>query len=288
MNDNIIYWIWLQQSFGYGSRKFKKIAELYHNIEEFYKAGEHEWRLSGIFTNKDIEVLSETKLEEAKSVLDDCERIGCEAIGLGDERFPELLKKIDDPPAVLYVKGDIRCLEGRISIAIVGTRKASHSGLDFAGGISRGLSQKGVVVVSGGALGIDSVAHENAVDIGGTTVCVLGCGLDFNYLSIQNELKNDIIKTGGAVISEYPPGTPSAKWTFPIRNRIISGLSHGTVVVEAGEKSGSWITANLANEQNRNVYILPPTSETFVASGSLTLIEAGAKVVTCAEDILRD
>ena len=288
MEDNVVYWIWLQQALGYGNRKVKQIAELYDDIEKFYQAGETEWRLSGLFTNKDIENLNSTKLEDAQTILADCDRICCDVIGLDDERFPELLGKIDDPPAVLYVWGDIMCVADKLTVAVVGTRKASPKGLSIAEEISEGLARKNVVIVSGGALGIDSMAHKSAVEAGGKTVCVLGYGLDYNYLSIQNVLKQNIMRTGGAIVSEYPPGVPGAKWTFPARNRIISGLAHGTVIVEAGENSGSWITANLANRQNRDVFIVPPAAGNFVAIGSVALMEAGAQKVACAEDILKN
>ncbi len=288
MKENIIYWIWLQQALKYKNRKIKHIMEFYKDIEQFYIAGEKEWRLLGIFSDKDIEGLKNTTLEEAKAVLKRCEQLGAQAITIDDERFPYLLRQIDDPPAVLYVRGDITCLRGRLSVAIVGTRKASDYGFDMAVKISKTLAENDIVVVSGGAIGIDSAAHESAINAGGKTVCVLGCGLGASYLNSKRALKQDIVAKGGAVVTEYAPGTPARAWTFPARNRIISGLSHGTVVVEAGEKSGSLITANLANEQNRDVFVVAPNSGHIGLSGNVALINDGAQVITSGGDILNE
>lgn len=288
MKENIIYWIWLQQALKYKNRKIKYIREFYEDIEQFYISGEKEWRLLGIFSDKDIENLKNTTLEDAKKVLDRCEKLGAQVLTIDDEKFPYLLKEIADPPAVLYIRGDVSCMSGKLTIAIVGTRKASNYGFDMASKISKTLAENDVVVVSGGALGIDSAAHESAVDAGGKTVCVLGCGLGVPYLNSKRALKQDIVAKGGAVITEYAPGTPARAWTFPARNRIISGLSHGTVVVEAGEKSGSLITANLANEQNRDVFVVAPNSGDIGLSGNVSLINDGAQVITSGEDILHE
>ena len=288
MNEKTVYWIWLQQALRYNNLKIKYIMNLYEDIERFYILGENEWRLLGIFTNSDIESLKKVSIEKAKIILNNCTRIGCEVVAIDDERFPYLLKQIEDPPAVLYVSGDISCMNEKLVVAVVGTRKASLYGIEMAGNISKTLAENDVVVVSGGALGIDSAAHEGAVAAGGKTVCVLGCGLDFPYLASKISLKRDIIRKGGAVITEYPPGTPARTWTFPARNRIISGLSRGTVVVEAGRRSGSLITANLANEQNRDVFVVAPPNGGEAATGNIALINDGAQVITSGADVLKE
>ena len=288
MNEKTVYWIWLQQALRYNNLKIKYIMNLYEDIERFYILGENEWRLLGIFTNSDIESLKKVSIEKAKIVLNNCARIGCEVVAIDDERFPYLLKQIEDPPAVLYVNGDITCVNDKLVVAVVGTRKASTYGFEMAGRISRTLAENDTVVVSGGALGIDSAAHEGAVAAGGKTVCVLGCGLDFPYLASKISLKRDIIRKGGAVITEYPPGTPARTWTFPARNRIISGLSHGTVVVEAGRKSGSLITADLANEQNRDVFVVAPPNGDEGSSGNVSLINDGAQMIKSGDDVLEE
>ncbi len=289
MSEKSVYWIWLQQALKYNNLKIKYIMNLYKDIEQFYILGENEWRLLGIFTNKDIENLKGTSLEKAKIILNNCKKIGCEVITIDDERFPYLLGQIEDPPAVLYVNGDISCVNDKLVIAVVGTRKASDYGFEMAEKISKTLAENDVVIVSGGALGIDSAAHESAVAAGGMTVCVLGCGLDSPYLASKRALKIDIIKKGGAVITEYPPGTPAHPWNFPARNRIISGLSHGTVIVEAGRKSGSLITANLANEQNRDVFVVAPKNNACEsATGNVALINDGAQVINSSDEILKE
>ena len=288
MNEKYVYWVWLQQALKYNNLKVKYIMSLYKDIEKFYISGENEWRLLRIFTNKDIEGLKSTSLREAKSICEKCKRLGYEIITIDDKRFPYLLKQIEDPPAVLYVSGDISCLNEKLVVAVVGTRKASVYGIEKAENISKILAENDAVVVSGGALGIDSAAHESAVAAGGKTVCVLGCGLDFPYLNSKRALKRDIIKKGGAVITEYAPGTPAQTWTFPARNRIISGLSHGTIVVEAGRKSGSLITANLANEQNRDVFVVAPPNGGEAATGNIALINDGAQVITSGVDVLKE
>lgn len=288
MNEKSVYWIWLQQALKYNNLKIKYIMNIYKDIEQFYVHGENEWRLLGIFTNKDIESLKRTSLEQVKSIVEKCRHIGSEIITIDDERFPYLLKQIEDPPAVLYVHGDISCMDGKLVLAVVGTRKASNYGFETASKLSKTLAENDTVVVSGGALGIDSAAHEGAVAVGGKTVCVLGCGLDFPYLTSKRALKREIIEKGGAVITEYPPGTPARAWTFPARNRIISGLSHGTVVVEAGRKSGSLITANLANEQNRDVFVVLPHDDNAAATGNIALINDGAQVIKSGDDVLKE
>ncbi len=285
--DDVLYWIWLQNALGYGNLKFKKIKELYGTAKDFFNGGEYEWKLSGILRIKDIESLKKCKTERAYNVLNSCQKLGYNVIGLSQNEFPGLLYQIDNPPAVLYVKGDISCVENHINVAVVGTRKASEYGIGIAEDLAYNLAKKDITIVSGGAVGIDLAAHEGALKAGGKTVCVLGCGINYPYLSSKEYIREEISKNG-AVVSEYPPGFPASRYTFPVRNRIISGLSSGTVVVEAGEKSGSLITANIANEQNRDVYVFPPHPDNFENSGSVSLIRDGAMIISGAEDILNE
>lgn len=285
--EDLVYWIWLQQALRYGSHKVKLVADLYDDIEEFYAGSEQEWRICGIFSNKEIEKMKSTTIWQANEIIKKCKFIKCEAISYADKRFPYLLKQIDNPPAVLYVRGDLECLDNAVSIAVVGTRKASEYGAIMAREFCAEFAKNGAVVVSGGAMGIDSIAHDSTLKHGGKTICVLGCGLDYSYLPGKAFLRRQIEKSG-AVVSEYSPGTPAYSTNFPIRNRIISGLALGTVVAEAGEKSGSLITANLANEQNRDVYIIPPLAENLCASGSISLIRDGARVVSSASEVLEE
>ena len=285
--DNTVYWIWLQQALKPGSSKVKIINHFYKNIKDFYDGKEREWRLCGCFTNKEISALCDSSLEEAEKTFRLSQNLGYKIICICDEEYPNLLRHIDNPPALLYVKGDISFLNSVKSIGIVGTRKASEYGLAMAHDLSDDLALNNVAVISGGALGIDSAAHQGALDAGGKTVAVLGCGINYPYLLGNLKLRNEI-SNSGAVISEYPPNFPSKPFTFPIRNRIISGISSGIVVVEAGKKSGSLITANLANNQNRDVFVVPVNKESKNSEGSFSLIEDGAMVVANVQDILSE
>ncbi len=285
--DNTVYWIWLQQALKPGSSKVKIINHFYKNIKDFYDGKEREWRLCGCFTNKEISALCDSSLEEAEKTFRLSQNLGYKIICICDEEYPNLLRHIDNPPALLYVKGDISFLNSVKSIGIVGTRKASEYGLTMAHDLSHDLALNNVAVISGGALGIDSAAHQGALDAGGKTVAVLGCGINYPYLLGNLKLRNEI-SNSGAVISEYPPNFPSKPFTFPIRNRIISGISSGIVVIEAGKKSGSLITANLANNQNRDVFVVPVNKESKNSEGSFSLIEDGAMVVANVQDILSE
>lgn len=285
--DNTVYWVWLQQAIKQGSSKAKIINHFYENIKDFYDGKEIEWRLCGCFTNNEIFALCESSLEEAEKTVRLSRNLGYKIVCICDEEYPNLLRHIDNPPALLYVKGDISFLNSVKSIGIVGTRKASEYGLTMARDLSRDLALNNVAVISGGALGIDSAAHQGALDAGGKTVAVLGCGINYPYLLGNLKLRNEI-SNSGAVISEYPPNFPSKPFTFPIRNRIISGISSGIVVIEAGQKSGSLITANLANNQNRDVFVVPVNKESKNSEGSFSLIEDGAMVVASVQDILSE
>lgn len=205
-----------------------------------------------------------------------------------DSDYPPLLREIHDPPSRLWGGGDRTLLSKGLRVAIVGARECTPYGEESAFRLARDLADAGVVVVSGLALGIDSAAHRGALEgCGGkgTTVAVLGCGMDLNYPVENFELKKKIASQG-VMITEYPPGTGTSRWTFPQRNRIISGLSSGVVVVEAGLKSGSLITANFALEQGREVFAVPGNINSPKSAGTSRLIQNGAKLVTKVEDIL--
>lgn len=284
--ENIIYDVWLSQALQYGSPKIKAIKELYGSISDFYKGGEYEWRLCGQLSSNDILRLKNESLSDAEKNVNLAYKSGYKITALFDADYPKLLEEIFNPPGVLYVNGDISVLNSLISVAIVGTRKASDFGRKSAYEISRGLSSAGVVIVSGGAVGIDSAAHKGALSGGGRTILVLGCGIDYPYLMYNKSMRDDISKSG-AVISEFPPNYPGNKYTFPIRNRIISGLSKSVLVIEAGEKSGSLITANYACEHNRDVFVKYNVMYPL-PKGSRLLINDGAKIVETAEDVLSE
>lgn len=285
MTNSSKYYIWLTLALGYSSPKPKAIHSLYHSIEEFYDGGEDEWRLSGVLNQKDVEALSRTPLSKALDIIARCNALGITILSFDDPDYPEKLYEIYDPPAILYLKGRLPDFSSRLTIAMVGTRKATVYGKMASHLIAGSLAKVGVIVVSGGAVGIDSLSHTGAMEAGGTTVCVLGCGINYPYLMENKKMRDDIAATG-ALISAYPPDYPSGKYTFPERNRIISGLSDGTVVIEAGVKSGSLITARLAMEQGRDVFAVMGNITSPYSQGSNALIKDGAVPVTDFTDII--
>jgi len=203
---------------------------------------------------------------------------------LTDKNYPKLLKEIFDPPKELYIWGELKA-EEKYPLAVVGTRKISSYGKQVAAPLVKNLAKAGLTIVSGLALGIDGLAHQAALDVGGRTIAVLGSSLDIIYPALHKKLAENIANSGGAVISEYPPGTRPAKYTFPARNRIVAGLSLGVLVIEAPEKSGALITARFALDQGREVFAVPGSIYNPNSIGCNKLIKMGAKPVTKAEDI---
>jgi DNA processing protein len=212
--------------------------------------------------------------------------VGGRVITLKDEEYPKRLKDIYDPPALLYVRGELK-KEDEFAISIVGSRKTTPYGRWFTEKVSQELARHGVTIVSGMARGIDSLAHWGAISGGGRTIAVLGCGVDVIYPSENRNLFAKMIDRG-AILSEFPMGSPPEGGHFPRRNRIISGLSLGVVVVQASEKSGSLITAGYALEQGREVFAVPGNVGTESSRGTHRLIKEGAKLVESSEDILEE
>ena len=208
-------------------------------------------------------------------------------VTFADSAYPPALKEIYDPPLVLYIKGKIPATWPR-GVAVVGSRETSHYGLETAKKLSYQLAYAGVPVISGLARGIDTAAHLGALAAKGTTWAVLGCGLDVMYPPENDALAAKIIESGGCLISELPLGTAPDKRTFPMRNRIVSGLSFGTLVIEAGRQSGALITARQALDQGRQVFAVPGRIDNPLAQGCHRLIKDGAKLVEGAEDILAE
>ena len=219
--------------------------------------------------------------KEAKKL----ERLGIGYLLFTDDIYPKRLKEIYDAPAILYIIGSLKSLSLN-PLAIVGSRKYTPYGMAVASKIAKNCAESGLTIVSGLALGIDSIVHRAVLDIGGLTVGVLGCGLDSVYPSSNKELASKIVEHGGAIVSEYSPGTPAYKQNFPARNRIIAGLSLGTVVVEAAEKSGALITAYLSLEYNREIFAVPGNINSPMSQGTNSLIKQGAKLVQSVDDII--
>ncbi len=213
------------------------------------------------------------------------ERMGI--IGMDDARYPDMLRSIPDPPALLFYRGDLDCLMGKC-ISIVGTRKAAPNTIDATFKIARELSQAGVTIISGLAMGIDTAAHMGCLEGDSPTVALMGCGLDIDYPVSNHDLKERIVAKGGLLLSEYPPGSPAMPWHFPVRNRIISGLSRAVIMMEALIRSGSMTTVNHALDQGREVYAYPGNIGSEWAEGAHQLLRDGASYFASAKDILED
>lgn len=280
-----LYWVQLTQILNYGNINLKNILNLYNTPKNFLEAGVSEWRKCEFLTSKNVKNLQNCDFSKAEKILNQCEKLGYKIITFDDSKYPERLKNISNPPAALYVWGELPNIDESVCISVVGTRSATPYGLNSAFTFGYNLAKSGAVVVSGGALGIDGTSQKGALAAGGKVICVLGCGIANRYLMKNSELREKISKNG-AVISEYPPYYGAAKWTFPMRNRIISGLSLGTLVIEAGVNSGSLITANLALEQNRDVFAVPGDINRDSAKGTNKLLQICAKPAMNANDVL--
>lgn len=286
MNDTV-YWIWLSEALGQGEKTLELVSFYNWNVEEIYEASVRDIFELGIYTLQKVRKFKSYSLEKAEKSYNDALSAGMKIITPESEFFPDPLRRIDNLPLVLYVYGDETALKNELSVSVVGAREASDYGCAVAKALSSALAGKGFTIVSGGARGIDSEAHFGAMEEGGRTVCVLGCGLNTNYLAELKPMR-DKIAENGAVISEYPPKTPASRTTFPIRNRIISALSLGTIVVEAGERSGSLITARLALEQGKDVFAVPGDLVHSSYLGTNKLIRDGAIAVFSPNDILEE
>lgn len=278
MSENLRYWLWLQRALGEGAY-IKNMIEGFGSVKKLYSSNILEWRMSPALTAKQIDRLEQTDINSVDEIIYTCEKNGWTIIDYDDERYPNRLREIHNPPCVLYVDGILPDIDNLAVIGIVGTRKASTYAIKVTHIMSRGITECGALVVSGGALGVDTAAHKGALTAGGNTVAVLGCGLGASYLN-ENKPLRDIIKNNGALVTEYPPFTRASRTTFPMRNRIISGLSVGVLVVEAGVKSGSLITANYALEQGRDIFAVPASVLSVDFSGTNKLIDDGAMVAT--------
>ncbi len=281
-----VYKIWLAECLGAGSDYLTALAE-FGSARGFFEASEIEWRLLGVLRPNQIERLKKRDLQAPIRYSEICNANGWHIIDQDSEFFPFHLKNIIDSPALLYVNGDLNVLKEKLCISVVGAREASNYGKSVAFSLAASLVRGGATIVSGGALGIDSASHEGAINAGGKTVAVMGCGLGAAYLSENEALRNSVAKNG-AVISEYPPLSKPSRGSFPRRNRIISGMSLMTVVVEASEKSGSLGTAKYAAAQGRDVGAVPGSVISSAYVGSSYLLSNGAKMITSAADVLSD
>lgn len=278
------YWIAFHRIRGIGSTRLGVLIDRFGSAEAAWHAADRELRASALPADIVESILAERRAIDPARELDALARAGIRALVLADSDYPRLLRQISSPPPVLYVRGTLT--EGdELAVALVGTRRATTYGADMARRFARDLAEAGVTVVSGLAAGIDTVAHRTAVDAGGRTLAVFGCGLDTIYPPRNRRLAEEIAASG-ALISEYPLGTTPLAQNFPVRNRIISGLSRAIVVVEAPERSGALITASFAADQGRDVYAVPGSALSAASAGCHNLIREGATLVTSAEQVL--
>lgn len=282
MNTEIEYWLMLSRIDNTRPQKRLDLVMALGSVTKVFEA-DMEVLLRAGFTKEQYDYFHGDEIRaEAGNIIRMCDSKGIKILTISDDEYPELLKYITDPPLVLYCRGMIPRSN---SIAIVGSRKASGYGIETARKMAFNLALSDICIVSGMARGIDTAAHTGALEAGGKTVAVLGCGVDVTYPPENSGLMERIAESG-AVISEYPPGTPPSTFNFPGRNRIISGMSVGTLIVEAGMKSGSLITANYALEQGRDVFAVPGNINNYNSMGTNRLIKDGAKMVLDVDDIL--
>lgn len=284
MDKHLQAWIRFNLAEGMGIARKLELLRMVKSPEAVFELSRKEWIGLGLKPEQADLLLNEEKLGESEEILKLAEMEEIRVIPVDDEEYPELLRYIHDPPLVLYVKGVI---PKGISLGVVGSRKATGYGMNTAFRLASDLAAEGCVIVSGMARGIDTAAHSGALHAGGQTIAVLGCGPDQAYPPENRGLMERIAKSG-AVISEYPPGVKPQTYHFPVRNRIISGICIGVLVVEAGQKSGSLITAQAALDQGREVFAVPGNINHYNSLGTNRLIREGAKLVLSAEDILEE
>jgi len=289
--DNRLYWIWLAETLGQGSISAVKLVEAVGDIRKIYENGADDLTSEMNFSEEEIRRLKKKlvnrSLDRADEILSRCSSLGIDVITPEHHNYPHSLRSLRDYPLVLYVKGNLPDCMNNMLTAVVGTRSMTDYGRKIAYAIGAGLAFGGSYVVSGMALGSDSMALIGALDAGGTVIAVLGSGVDVIYPREHKDIYRKILERG-AVISEYPPGTPPAGKNFPVRNRIMSGLSDAVTVVEAGASSGALITANRAIDQGRRLFAVPGKVGDEGAEGTNMLICEGAIPALSAEDILAE
>ena len=281
-----IYLMWLTRITGIGAKKQRLLLHAFGSAENVYFTRPADLIKIHSLNDELVENIIKAKLNsKLEDFATELYQSDMKFISFWHPLYPDILKEIPDPPIGLYAIGDTSLLQSEVSVGIVGSRYSSEYGRMAAYKISADLAKKGVTIISGMAKGIDTSAHKGALEADGKTIAVLGCGADVCYPK-ENKIVYNKIAQHGLILSEHPPGTAPLPGFFPMRNRIISGLSNGVFVVEAGEKSGSLITADQALEQGRDVYALPGSIYSKLSKGSNNLIKQGALLVTQYEDIL--
>lgn len=279
------YWVWLSAITDLRPSTRSRLIEEFSDPEKAYFADEKQLKKLDWLTDRDRTLLSDKSLSRAEEILVQCRERETDILTLSDTAYPERLRCIYDPPVALYVRGRLPAIDSEAAIAVVGTRKATPYGFKMGRQLGFEIARCGGLVVSGLAAGVDSAAADGALRAGGSCLGVIGCAIDSVYPTGNDELYGDVMQAG-ALISEYPPGTPTAGKNFPERNRIMSGLSVGVVVVEAPLKSGALITAARALDQGREVFAVPGAADMPNSAGSNRLIREGGVLVTGGWDVM--
>ncbi len=289
INDkDTVYWIWLSQVLKQGSNYVEEVLSRFETPQNLYEFGvKNNFNKLNFLSDYVVNRMQNITLDEAKDILEKCKKNNYEIINFNDENYPDRLKNIYSSPLILYVDGNIENLDKIISIAVIGARKCS----DYAKEVTRmfvsKMAKSGITIISGMAIGIDGIALKEAINNDARAVAVIGCGLDVDYPIQNRELKKAMKnRPDCCIISEYPPGTRPFAYNFPVRNRIMSGLSVGVLVIEAGDRSGSLITAKIAVEQGKDVYGVPNNIFFENNLGTLNLLKDGATLVTSPDDII--
>lgn len=281
--SDVFYWLATPYLEGIGPIRLRKWIDFFGNIKAIFSASSSELRLAGL-SEKQVHAIKNIHWKIVEDDFNWCEKNNCQVLTWADDHYPKRLREIADAPPVLYVQGNSDLLH-QPQLAMVGSRHSSAMGLENAEQFGFALAQSGLVITSGLALGVDAASHRGALAATGKTIAVMGTGLKQIYPRSNIKLAEEI-KLTGAIISEFPPKAPAKASYFPLRNRVISGLSLGVLVVEAALKSGSLITARYANEQGREVFAMPGSIHDPLAKGCHYLIRQGAKLVESVEDIL--
>lgn len=281
-----LYWLGFSLVPEIGPKRLSHLLNRFGDLASAWMADETRLALAGLDKQPLANLLRVRRQLDLDAEWRKVENAGARVVTLIDDDYPALLKTVPDAPAVLYVRGTLTGGD-HLALSIVGTRRATSYGRDAAYHFAKHLSQQGVTIISGLAHGVDTAAHRGALDGGGRTLAVLGCGIDRIYPADNDRLAADIVRSG-ALVTEFPLGTAPEAYNFPRRNRIISGLSLGVLVVEAPEKSGALITTTTAAEQGREVFAVPGNIFNPMCGGTNRLIQDGAKLVMTVEDILEE
>ena len=284
--DSRIYWIWLAQALGAGESAMGDLLDTFGSAAVIYTTTDTALREAGI-PHRVVRRLKDKSLAQARAILNRVTQAGDWVLTPEDALYPVGLHRLADRPAALYCRGTMPDMDARLTLAVVGTRKASEDGWRAAYSLSSGLAAGGAIVVSGGATGVDAAAHAGAIESGGITVAVMGCPLDRNYPIENSGLRRRILEDGGLLMSEYPHGV-DCKCIYQIRNRLITGMSHGICLGETPIPSGALISARLGREQGKEIFAMPSSLPGHRNDGAHREIRNGATLITCAADVLEE